>query len=213
MKDGEACLVSRNDPMHDSVPYLRNALKNDTDILQEYFVPRERLLPFVDGLREVVRKHDANLLNASVRVVGQEDNRLSYAPEPAYSVVLYFNQRTDADGNARMARLTSDLIDLTHAQGGRFFLPYQLHYSPEQLERSYPGNPRLLCREAQVGPGRPLQQQLVRTLRARPRLSLNSRRRARPGRPTCGSSALAEAGQGPSSTGRRAATRAGPPRA
>nr|WP_246444566.1 FAD-binding oxidoreductase [Sphingomonas sediminicola] len=39
MKDGEACLVSRNDPMHDSVPYLRNAMKNDTDILQEYFVP------------------------------------------------------------------------------------------------------------------------------------------------------------------------------
>ena len=138
MKDGEACLVSRNDPMHDSVPYLRNALKNDTDILQEYFVPRERLLPFIAGLRNVVRKHDANLLNASVRVVGQEDNRLSYAPAPAYSVVLYFNQRTDADGNAKMARLTSDLIDLTHAQGGRFFLPYQLHYTPKQLVDSYP---------------------------------------------------------------------------
>jgi hypothetical protein len=37
-----------------------------------------------------------------------------------------------------MTRLTSDLIDLTQAQGGRFFLPYQLHYSPEQLGRSYP---------------------------------------------------------------------------
>jgi FAD/FMN-containing dehydrogenase len=138
MRDGEACLVSRNDPMHDSVPYLRNALKNDTDILQEYFLPRERLVPFIHGLKGVVRRHDANLLNASVRVVGQENNALSYAPRPAYSVVLYFNQRTDADGNARMARLTSDLIDLTQAQGGRFFLPYQLHYSSEQLERSYP---------------------------------------------------------------------------
>jgi len=138
MKDGEACLVSRNDPMHDSVPYLRNAMKNDTDILQEYFVPREQLLPFVDGLRNIVRAHDANLLNASVRVVGREANRLSYAPEPAYSVVLYFNQRTDADGNAKMARLTSDLIDLAQAKGGRFFLPYQLHYGPQQLADSYP---------------------------------------------------------------------------
>ncbi|NUT00065.1 MAG: FAD-binding oxidoreductase [Sphingomonas sp.] len=138
MKDGEACLVSRNDPMHDSVPYLRNALKNDTDILQEYFIPRDRLLPFIEGLRNIVRQHDANLLNASVRVVGKEDNRLSYAPEAAYSVVLYFNQRTDADGNARMARLTSDLIDLTQAQGGRFFLPYQLYYSPQQLAAAYP---------------------------------------------------------------------------
>lgn len=37
-----------------------------------------------------------------------------------------------------MRRLTSDLIDLTAVHRGRFFLPYQLHYSPEQLERSYP---------------------------------------------------------------------------
>jgi FAD/FMN-containing dehydrogenase len=138
MRDGEACLVSRNDPMHDSVPYLRNAMKDDTDILHEYFVPRDRLVPFLTGLREIVRRNHANLLNASVRVVGSEHNLLTYAPTPAYSVVLYFNQRTDAAANAKMARLTSDLIDLTHQVGGRFFLPYQLHYSPAQLERSYP---------------------------------------------------------------------------
>ena len=152
-------------------------------------MPRERLLPFIDGLRDVVRKHDANLLNASVRVVGQEDNSLSYAPAPSYSVVLYFNQRTDADGNAKMARLTSDLIDLTHAQGGRFFLPYQLHYTPKQLFRLLSRDPRRLCREEEVGPGRPVQQHLVRALRAGNRLRLNSRRRARSRRPICGSSA------------------------
>ena len=42
MGDGEACLVSRNDPMHDSVAYLRNNLPAETDILHEYFVPRAR---------------------------------------------------------------------------------------------------------------------------------------------------------------------------
>ena len=30
------------------------------------------------------------------------------------------------------------LIDLTIAHNGRFFLPYQLYYSREQLKRSYP---------------------------------------------------------------------------
>lgn len=135
---GEACLVSRNEPMHDSVAYLENALANDTGILQEYFVPRSQLLPFIDGLRPIVRKEKANLLNASVRVVEREDNFLSYAAQPAYSVALYFNQRTDAAGNSRMQRLTSELIDLAHRHGGKFFLPYQLHYSSDQLERSYP---------------------------------------------------------------------------
>ncbi|MBB3879780.1 FAD-binding oxidoreductase [Sphingomonas pseudosanguinis] len=135
---GEACLVARNDPMHDSVAYLFNKLPGETDILHEYFVPRDRIVPFIDGMRDILRDQKANLVNASIRAVGHEDNALSYAPAPAFSVVLYLNQPTDDAGTAAMRRLTSALIDLTLAEGGRFFLPYQLHYSPEQLVRSYP---------------------------------------------------------------------------
>ena len=138
MQDGEACLVSRNDPMHDSVAYLRNALPKETDILHEYFVPRDQLLPFIDGMRTIFRATELKLLNASIRAVNAEDNALSYAPAPAFSVVLYVNQPTDAAGDARMKALTSDLIDLTVKHRGRFFLPYQLHYSPAQLAASYP---------------------------------------------------------------------------
>lgn len=138
MGDGEACLVSRNDPMHDSVDYLRNALPEETDILHEYFVPRDRLVPFIDGMRALFRAQDTNLVNASIRSVDAEKNALTYATQPAFSVVLYLNQKTDAAGNAAMARLTSDLIDLAARHGGRFFLPYQLHYSAAQLARSYP---------------------------------------------------------------------------
>jgi len=138
MGDGEACLVSRNDPMHDSVPYLRNNLRDETDILHEYFVPRARIVPFIDALRTAFREEEVNLVNASIRAVDAEHNALSYAPAPAFSVVLYLNQSTDAEGTERMRRLTSRLIDLTHRFGGRFFLPYQLHYTAAQLERSYP---------------------------------------------------------------------------
>ncbi|MHC9419733.1 FAD-binding oxidoreductase [Sphingomonas citri] len=135
---GEACLVARNDPMHDSVAYLFNDLPAETDILHEYFVPRARIIPFIDGMREIFQREGANLVNASIRAVGREDNALSYAPAPAFSVVLYLNQPTTPKGTEAMRQLTSDLIDLTARQGGRFFLPYQLHYSPEQLARAYP---------------------------------------------------------------------------
>jgi len=138
MKDGEACLVSRNDPMHDSVAYLNNALPAETDILHEYFIPRDRIVPFIDAMRTLFQQDHANLVNASIRAVDTESNALSYAPAPAFSVVLYLNQKTDAEGNRAMAKLTSDLIDLTAREGGRFFLPYQLHYTPAQLQRSYP---------------------------------------------------------------------------
>lgn len=138
MKDGEECLLSRNEPMNDSVAYLRNNLPGETDILQEYFVPRANLTEFIDGLREVRVRHDVNLVNASIRVVHAEDNFLSYAPADAFSVVLYINQSTDAAGSAKMKTVTGELIDLTTRLKGRFFLPYQLHYTPQQLRQSYP---------------------------------------------------------------------------
>ncbi|MDX3883671.1 MAG: FAD-binding oxidoreductase [Sphingomonas sp.] len=152
MGDGEACLVSRNDPMHDSVAYLRDALPRETDILHEYFVPRDRLVPFIDGMRALFRERDVNLVNASIRAVGAEANALSYAPKPAFSVVLYLNQPADAGGTAAMARLTSDLIDLCDREGGRFFLPYQLHYTTAQLVRSYPELPAFLAEKRRWDP-------------------------------------------------------------
>src|SRR4029453_17353528 len=59
--DGEACLVSRNHRMHDSMRYLRNGLEGETDVLQEYFVPRDRFVEFVYRVRHVLRARDANL--------------------------------------------------------------------------------------------------------------------------------------------------------
>jgi len=138
MAEGEACFVSRNEPMHDSVAYIRNNLPNETDILHEYFIPREQFIPFVDGLRKIVQDHDVNLLNASVRVIHPEHNFLTYAPGEMYSIVLYINQQTTPAGNEKMGIVTRELIDLTAKVNGRFFLPYQLVYTPEQLQRSYP---------------------------------------------------------------------------
>ena len=80
----------------------------------------------------------ANLINASVRVVHKEDNFLNYAPTDMFSIVLYLNQTTDEAGNAQMRAITREMIDLTTKLGGRFFLPYQLHYTPEQLQAAYP---------------------------------------------------------------------------
>ena len=54
------------------------------------------------------------------------------------AVVLYFSQRTTRTGNDEMTRMTRQLIDICADQGGRFFLPYQLHYTTDQLLRSYP---------------------------------------------------------------------------
>lgn len=150
---GEACLVSRNDPMHDSVPYLRNADNTQTDILHEYFIPEKAFLPFIDEMREIFLKHNANVGNISVRIVHKNDTALSYAPDfDGFSIVLYINQKTTPADNEGMAILTSDLIDLTQKHGGRFFLPYQLYYTKEQLKLSYPNIDEVFAYKRSVDP-------------------------------------------------------------
>jgi len=139
MSAGEACLVSRNEPMHDSVKYLKNDVKDDTDILQEYFIPREQFVPFVDGLRQIVRAdRTTTLLNASVRIVHREDNVLTYAPTDMFAIVLYVNQPTTDAGHEAMGDMTRRVVDLTIGLKGTFFLPYQLHYTADQLHQAYP---------------------------------------------------------------------------
>jgi FAD/FMN-containing dehydrogenase len=138
LREAEACLVSRNQALNQSLDALKNKLPDDTDILQEYFVPRQQILPFLDSMRHVLQDNGAVLLNASVRVVHREDILLNYAKEDMFSVVLYLNQEVSPAGNERMAQVTRQLIDAAADHGGTFYLPYQLHYSRAQLERAYP---------------------------------------------------------------------------
>lgn len=132
------CLVSRNEGMYDNMAYLENRLR-DTDILQEYFVPFDRMPEFVDGLREVVRRNRANLLNVTIRTVHKDTiTALPYAKEDMIGFVLYFNVRFNHKDNEILEKTTGDLIDVAEKAGGTYYLPYQLFYSREQLRKSYP---------------------------------------------------------------------------
>jgi FAD/FMN-containing dehydrogenase len=138
MNQKEACLVSRNEEMYDDMAYLKNRLP-DTDILQEYFIPYNRMREFVDGLRDVVIRNHANLLNVTIRTVHKDTvTALPYAKENMFAFVLYFNVKFNTRDNEILRKTTGDLIDVAHRASGTYYLPYQLLYSREQLRKSYP---------------------------------------------------------------------------
>jgi FAD/FMN-containing dehydrogenase len=138
MTDTRECLVSRNEEMYDNMAYLQNRLR-DSDILQEYFIPYDRMPEFVDGLREVVRRDNANLLNATIRAVRRDTvTALPYARQDMFGFVLYFNVKFNQRDNENLRKTTVDLIDVAEKAGGTYYLPYQLFYSAEQLGRAYP---------------------------------------------------------------------------
>jgi len=138
MNQPEACVVSRNEEMYDDMAYLKNRLR-DTDILQEYFVAYDRMPEFVDGLRDVVQRNGANLLNVTIRTAHQDTvTALPYAKQDMFAFVPYFNVKFNYKENEILRKTTVDLIDVAEKSGGTYYLPYQLFYSKEQLQRAYP---------------------------------------------------------------------------
>jgi FAD/FMN-containing dehydrogenase len=111
-----------------------------TDILHEYFIPWEHFTDFRDGLALLEREYGTHTLNTTLRQVSKDDeSALAYATaDDSCAFVLYFNQKISPKGDARQAELTQKLIDLAHQCKGTFYLPYQLHYTAEQLRTSYP---------------------------------------------------------------------------
>lgn len=138
MAAAEACFISRNQALYTSLDALRNKIPDDTDILQEYFLPRDRTVAFIEEARDVLRDRGLVLVNASIRVVHADDIMLSYAPTDRFAVVLYVNQKTTTSGDEAMADATRRLIDAATVRGGTFYLPYQLRYTQDQLEAAYP---------------------------------------------------------------------------
>ena len=53
-------------------------------------------------------------------------------------LVMLFNQPTTPAGEAEMEALTQVLIDAALDCDGRFYLPYRLHATQEQIRRAYP---------------------------------------------------------------------------
>lgn len=148
----DACLVSRNQEMYDSMGFLRNRLR-DTGILQEYFIPYDQMPAFIDGLRKTVIRNRANLLNVTIRVVHKDTvTALPYAKQDMFAFVLYFNQKLDEEASASLRKTTSDLIDLATAIRGTFYLPYQLYYSGEQLRAAYPEIDRFFAAKRKYDP-------------------------------------------------------------
>jgi FAD/FMN-containing dehydrogenase len=132
-------VVSRNQLLNEKVSALQNRSAASTDILHEYFLPRSGIVGFVDEMRSIVPKHGCDLLNVTVRSVNKDhDTFLRYADERVIAFVMLFQQPLTDDAEARMQATTRELIDAALARGGRYYLPYRLHATPEQFHQAYP---------------------------------------------------------------------------
>jgi FAD/FMN-containing dehydrogenase len=131
--------TTRNTQLSDTSQVVIGYERHYTDILHEYFVPPENAALFLAAVEALVAEHEPDLLNITVRDVRRdEDAVLRYAPTDVTAFVMLFHQARTQEGETAMREFTRDVIDAALANGGRHYLPYRLHATPEQLRRAYP---------------------------------------------------------------------------
>ncbi|MHB2016451.1 MAG: alkaline phosphatase family protein [Candidatus Xenobia bacterium] len=145
--------VSRNNAMAMDYELCRIPVKGHSQVIQEYFIPKDHYLDFVNKLKPLIKKYDTNVIYASTRYIkADQDSALPYAKGDCFSVVLFRDQKTTAEEQAKMDLFSRDAADQALKLGGSFYLCYQLPYSKEQVKQAYPGIDQFFDAKRQYDP-------------------------------------------------------------
>jgi FAD/FMN-containing dehydrogenase len=153
----EPRVMSRNNSMRPPLApleFLAYKSDKDTDIIQEYYVPVENFVPFMDRFREILVTGRMNVLSSTVRYVTPNATPvLAYAPDKAvFAIIQMSNVGLDSVSQAHAERVTQQLVDAAIEFGGTYYLTYQLYPTPAQLHRAYPNAQRAFERKRYYDP-------------------------------------------------------------
>jgi FAD/FMN-containing dehydrogenase len=116
-----------------------------TDIPAEVYVPRDRLLDFINEMREDFRKNSVDLIFGNIGVI-EEDNEsfLAYAKKPYATISYHIHTLHTSDGLKRSREAHRRVIDMAIERGGSYYLTTHRFATPKQLEACYPQFPGFL---------------------------------------------------------------------
>ena len=134
------CIEWRNYEASYDVRELEPASREkSTYVLQEYFVPVDRLEKFVPRMAEILRGHHVNAINVSIRHAFPDPGTLlAWARTEVFAYVLYYKQGTSPGDREAVRGWTRELIDAALANGGTYYLPYQVLATGAQFRAAYP---------------------------------------------------------------------------
>jgi FAD/FMN-containing dehydrogenase len=145
--------ISRNNAMRPPIKFLAYDSPADTDILQEYFVPTNKFVEFMDAMRRIFLLRQVDLLSLTVRYVPKDsESFLAYSRQESFAFVLYFNVPLSENGRQSAQIWTRELVDAAIGSGGTYYLPYQLYPSQEQIRSAYPALDRFFAKKRDYDP-------------------------------------------------------------
>jgi FAD/FMN-containing dehydrogenase len=110
-----------------------------SEMITELYVPRERLAAFMESAREDFRRHDAELIYGTIRVIEKDDESfLAWAKERYACVVFNLHVAHTTAGIEKAKEDFRRLIDRAVECGGSYYLTYHRWARREQVLACYP---------------------------------------------------------------------------
>lgn len=136
---GEELAITRNNAMNPPISFIEYYSEEDTDFLQEYFVPKESFNPFLSEMREIFLNQEVNVISMTLRYVPKSETvYLNYGEQDSVAVVLYMNVGLNQAALNKAKRWTQSLVDLTLRFKGKYYLTYQRYPTKSQFQQAYP---------------------------------------------------------------------------
>ena len=122
-------------------------------VLQEYFIPVDKFADFHLSLSKTLRHYEVDMMNVSIRhAVADTETTMSWARGEVFAFVLFYRQKHDFASRAVVRKWTRELIDAAIASGGTYYLPYQIHATPEQFAKAYPAATEFFALKKKLDP-------------------------------------------------------------
>lgn len=118
----------------------------ETLVIGEHYVPRDRIDDFMRDARDVLLRHQAEVIYGTIRAIERDSTSFMPWARDDYACVI-FNLRTPhtPEGKQRTADTFRALIDAALALDGSYFLTYHHHATRAQVLRAYPQMPEFFA--------------------------------------------------------------------
>jgi FAD/FMN-containing dehydrogenase len=119
-----------------------------TEMITELYVPRERLIDFLEEAGDVLRRRRANVIYGTVRLIERDvDTFLAWARERWACTIFNIHVTHTPEAKEEAAEAFRELIDVAAARGGSYFLTYHGWARADQVDACYPRFREFLARK------------------------------------------------------------------
>jgi len=138
---------------HGALDHRLGAAVRGSEMITELYVPRGRLLAFMDEVRRDFRLNGVDFIYGTIRLIEREDDTaLPWARESWACVIFNLHVDHRPEDIERAATHFRRLIDHALRHGGSYFLTYHRFASAAQVEAAHPGMRAFLAQKQAQDP-------------------------------------------------------------